>query len=260
MIDLCVTNYKTPECLARLLDAVQKEDDPTVWKMWIADNSSRDRGVVAARQVLDCDRVEHLYDNDNIGYAAACNHLASQGSGDIIGLLNADAWLTTEDLRQIQLRFDETDVAILGPKQRNEQHKITHGGIFGTQKEPEMRGWLKFDPKDEMYRDTLEAVTVSGAAYFIRRDVWDELTNCPTYHEMHPKALGAFLPTKHYYEETWCSYHAAAHGHKIVYDGTISIGHTFHASSPINSEPQELFYNSQVMFRTMCDIHGIPHD
>jgi GT2 family glycosyltransferase len=195
--------------------------------------------------------------NDNIGYAKACNQLAIYGTGDIIGLLNADVWLNTAHVDTIQQRFDNGDFHIYGPKQRDEHKKITHGGIVGTPASPRHRNWQKLDSHGELSNDIIEPVTISGSAYFIRRNTWDELTNCPTYRECYPEAEGAFLPTRHYYEETWCSYHARSHGYKIVFDGTVTIGHSFHASPIKSSTDQRYFSESRILFDDMCLYHEI---
>lgn len=62
------------------------------------------------------------------------------------------------------------------------------------------------------------------------------------------------------YEETWCSYHARAHGFNVVYDGSISIGHSWHASSPVGGKQDRHFKESQRLFRRACLIHEIECD
>lgn len=260
MIDLCVVNFNTGDKLMRLLDTIHSDwdGDESTWSMYIADNGSTDESLAMLTQ-----RSWYrgsLYSNENIGYSAACNQLASIGYGDIIGLLNADVWLTSADVQKIQEIFDkDPTVAILGPKQRDENGLIRHAGIVGDNEHPKHRGWNEFDPRDELYRDQVDCVTISGSAYFIRRDVWEELWNCEVYRAMFPDATGAFLPTPHFYEETWCSYHARYHNHRVVYDGSVSIGHTWHASSPIGSQ-NERFKVSYKIFSQAADFHGISHD
>lgn len=282
-IDLCIVNFNTNDCLQRFLDTLHsdgpKKDqwvegsewkiDPA-WKLYIADNGSSDNSInwlagTVFEQMPYPDTqvhywVEHVDFNQNIGYARACNHLASLGNSDIIALLNADVWMTTKDVRDIEEIFKQNpDIAILGPKQRSTDDTIVHAGIFGRYDAPAHRGWREHDPNDTLYRDRLEAVTVSGSAFFIRRSVWNELTNCPLYRDLFPDAMGAFMPCRMYYEETYCAYHARAHGYRAFYDGSVSIGHQWHASSPVGSQTPK-FHESQAIFRMACDYHGIAHD
>lgn len=267
-VDLCVVTYNNRFEIQRLLEEfyssihdVDPRDERDSWRIFIADNGSTD-GTVEFLQAMDKFYfVDHVVFNDNIGYARACNHLASLGNADVIALLNADTWFTARDVQRLNRYLeDSSDVAIVGPKQRNEQGWITHAGIFGSNDAPKHRGWREYDPHDQLYRDCQEAVTVSGSAYFIKRPIWEELTHCFCYRGLHPDAEGAFLPTQHYYEETWCSYHARAHGYRVMYNGTVSIGHTWHASSPVGGEADRQFRVSRNIFREACDAHNISRD
>jgi glycosyltransferase involved in cell wall biosynthesis len=260
-IDLCVVSHNNikelPRQVEKLLeDGYQYKD----WHYFLADNGSTDGTAEWIDKNFD-DSFGTIEFNENIGYAAAANQLAAKGTSEIIGILNADVWLTYNDVRKIQDAFNaDASISILGPKQRNEDGCITHAGIEGTNTKCRPRAWKIWDPQDEYFRTQEDMVSVSGSAYFIRRNVWNILTKCPIYREMHPHAEGAFLPTPHYYEETWCSYHARAHGFRVVYDGSISIGHSWHASHELHSPQDDLFPISQKMFREICEHHGIEHD
>lgn len=288
-VDLCTVNYNTKKELDRHIKALisdvdfpeenymgtgfLRHDRPILpWSLHIADNGSTEDN---SRMYLERAMVpENVCLNQNIGYARACNQLATLGDGDIIGLLNSDVWMTTAQVQQVQRTFDEhPEVDILGPKQRDETGAVVHGGIFGTNTAPKFRGWKQSDIYDELYRDLLPAVTVSGSAYFVRRTVWEALTNDEEYQAVirqlmtegliRPDALrypGAFLPTMHYYEETFCSYFARHRGYGVFYDGRVSIGHSWHASHEVGSPQDMLFHESQATFRRACDMLGIERD
>jgi GT2 family glycosyltransferase len=267
VIDLCVVNYNTRPLLQRLVDELHKGVDSSNknWKLYIADNDSSDDTIQWIRENDSNYSIDRIFLNKNIGYSAACNQLAAHGTGDIIALLNSDVWFTNEDINAVQKIFDDnTDIHILGPKQRDEYGLIRHAGIIGSNTQPKHRGWNQADQKDELYKDRVPCVTVSGSAYFIRRSVWDALTNDEEYRKMYPEAIGAFLPTPHYYEETWCSYFARHRGYNVVYDGSVSIGHSWHASSPKPGEgyshADAQFKTSQSIFRKACDTIGIERD
>lgn len=271
MIDLCVVNYNTRPLLQRFLDTLHSDlDDPNgalvkSWNLYITDNGSSDDFIPWMRQSEERYRIDRTYLRENIGYSAAVNMMASKSTGDIVGVLNGDVWMTTSDCVKIQDIFDENpDIHILGPKQRDENGFITHAGIIGTNIAPKHRGWREHDPQDILYKDRINCVTVSGSAYFVRRDVWDALTNNEKYREIYPNAIGAFLPTPHYYEETWCSYFARHLGYNVVYDGSVSIGHSWHASTPKPgqgiSHADRYFPVSRDIFRKACDHIGIERD
>lgn len=263
MIDLCVVNYNTRPLLNRFIDCLHHDlhEVEKNWNLYVADNGSRDDSVKWLKYNFSRYKIKKFYENENVGYSAACNQLASNGTGEIIALLNSDVWITSMDLVKIEKIFKENnDIHILGPKQRDELGHITHAGIVGTNTEPRHRGWREHDPNDTLYKDRVNCVTVSGSAYFIRRTVWDSLTNDEQYREMFPDAKGAFLPTPHYYEETWCSYFARHRGYNVVYDGTVSIGHSWHKSSPVGGEADAKFAISREIFRKSCDYIGIERD
>ena len=275
MIDLCTVSYNTRPLLERQLntllsDSPAEHDRP--WHLFIADNDSQDDTRDFLR-THTTGPTAVLY-NKNIGYARACNQLAALGEGDIIGLLNADVWLTTSDVMAIQKSFDEDpNMHLMGPKQRDERGNITHAGIVGTNTAPRHRGWHLPDQEDIQFRDKVPVVTVSGSAYFIRRSTWEALTNDEEYVALvkdfvtrgllQADALeypGAFIHTPHYYEETFCSYFANHRGYGLYYDGRVSIGHSWHASHSKGSEVDQSWSISQNIFREACDKLGIEHD
>jgi GT2 family glycosyltransferase len=261
MIDLCVVNYNTKDLLARFLDSLHSDFSENIWNLYVCDNGSSDGSKQWLIENKSNYSINEIHFNNNIGYSSACNHLASRGSADIICLLNADVWMKTEDIKKIQSIFYGNDqIHILGPKQRDEDGFITHAGIVGTNTSPRHRGWREHDPGDKLYRDRIDCVTVSGSAYFIRRNVWLSMTYNPKYQNMVPGAIGAFLPTPHYYEETWCSYYARSLGYNVIYDGSVSIGHSWHKSSPVGGEADQKFKISQKIFREACDYMGIDRD
>jgi hypothetical protein len=163
-----------------------------------------DAVVAKAAQEQD-GTIRVISSEENTGYARACNFAASFGCDhDVLGLFNADIILTPDSVDEcVTALLSQPDWAVLGPRQVDSKGRITHAGIVGTQAAPRHRGWHRADRGQ--FTDVLDDVpTVSGAAYFIKRHVWDELTSCPIYRRSAPEALGAFLPTKHFHEETFC--------------------------------------------------------
>lgn len=261
-IDVIVVNYKSPDDLDKFLNSYRKWEDLGS-ELWIVNVDPDPADLRVANAAFNIQGEVHLLrHNKNVGYARAVNDAAARGCREIIAIFNADTELTAgllEDCSQA-LKYNQ-DWGVLGPRQVDDQGRITSAGIFGTLDAPLHRGWKQAN-SDE-FGDVREAVTVSGSAYFVKRTVWDELTACPTYREVAPDAEGAFLPTDFYYEETWCSYHAQAHGHKVIYYGLATMIHRWHQA--ISSHGKEVWAaqkmkESQALFRTACDSHGILHD
>jgi len=275
MIDLCIVNYNTQSEIYRLVNSLGKQSlNGSLYNLTIWDNQSVDGSQQLLRDLQSQYDIKVELCDKNVGYSRACNAMGNSGSSDIIALLNSDVWFSESDLLSIHKAFDENqDISILGPKQRDEQDRITHAGIFGSNTKPQLRGWKEHDPNDILYRSLEKCISVSGSAYFIRRSVWLDLAQHKDYHKaiqclidnklLNPNDLdnlGPFLPTPHYYEETFCSWFARHLGYGVYYDGRTSIGHSWHASHEVGSPADKMFKRSQHMFRIACDNIGMTHD
>ena len=254
-IDIVVVNYHTPEDLEEFTDSLYRHPPSQPATLTIVD-------VEAEVQFEPFQWVGgpgiRLGFPDNIGYAGACNAAVTYGSGEHLALFNADVTLSDGAVDHCSRWLNEPGVGVVGPRQVDAAGKIRHAGIFGSHRRPVHRGWGAQDRGQ--YHDVCDAVTVSGSAYFVRRDVWRQLTLCPLYQEIVPDASGAFLPTPHYYEETWCSYHAAAHGHRVLYCGEVTVMHKWHRASPVGGFADTQMPVSRALFRKACEHHGIECD
>lgn len=261
-MDLVVVSYQTPPDLSRFLEAYSEVEGEVDARLTVVNVEpwADDHEVLEAWAGKLESLAGGISHRENIGYARACNDAASGGDGDIVGFFNADTELRPGVLRTVLAAFDtNADVGIVGPKQVDEHGRVTHAGIFGTNEQPSLRGWHAADRGafDDVRTD---AVSVSGAAYFVRRSMWEELTACESYQAIAPGADGAFLPTQHYYEETFCSYHARAHGWDVMYLGDVTMIHRWHRASPIGGFADRMMEQSRRYFRAACDVHGITRD
>lgn len=264
-IELVVVNYQTPGDLYRFMQSYvnAKIEIPNTLHVVNVEPTSDDEAVVRdwAREL----RFLYSKHGDNIGYGRACNHAALYPDREVIAFFNADTRLTPGVVEgcHAALMANE-DWAVVGPRQINQAGKITAGGVYGTLEYPSFDGrWLALDRGQ--YNDVRDdCVNVSGSAYFVKRTVWDELTNCPDYLNCPEvaalKPIGAFLPTPHYYNETWTSYHAIKHGYKVVYYGPERMYHEWHRASPVGGFGEKTAKESLALFRAACDFHGIPHE
>jgi GT2 family glycosyltransferase len=246
-VDVVVVNYKTYPELEQFCSSwlAHKFDGCT---LTVVDVEGKSR-------LGDSVRVHHQIDRwinteENCGYGRACNFGAAQGDNDVILLANADT-LLSEDFRDCyDALIGIPEWGVLGPRQVNDQNQITAGGIIGTERNIGQRGWMETD-HGQYSMVTTDAKSVSGALYFIKRSVWDELIACP---------LGpgtGFLETPHYFDETFCSYHVRAHGYKTVYYGPAKMIHLWHRASPHGGWADNQFNTSQQMMREACAKHNL---
>jgi GT2 family glycosyltransferase len=254
VIDVVAVNYKTEVELEEFI-ASYRRTAPKDSTLTVVDVESFGNNRISRNTVID----EYLFFSENLGYGRACNLGALGGSNEAILLANADTVLTmTPDGRSgLQVCAEAllngpSDWAVLGPRQVDQQHYITHAGIFGPDQSPVQRGW--HEPDHGQYTDIRDdAWSVMGALYFIKRSVWEELTVCP----LAPQAFGAFLETRLYFEETFCSLHARAHGWKVVYYGAVTMIHHWHRSIKKTPGAANLFSSSREIYRKACADHKI---
>ena len=263
MVEVVVVNYRTPHDLLAFTRSLyrSKHDCEFTLTIFNVDPTPEDLRVGFSLEEEHYNTV-HMHSRTNIGYAGAVNWaLKVGGPGFVppyIAIFNADTRLRDGVLDGcLQALEDNPDWGAVGPRQYDDRNRLTHAGIFGTLDKPQHRGWLAAN--DGRYQDVKEAVTISGSAYFTRRSLWEEMTECPLYVEAAPEAVGAFLPTPHFYEETYYSYHLQAHGYKVMYLGTEGMIHLHGKATPPGTATK-LMKTSQTIFRDACDKHGIRHD
>ena len=265
MIDLLVVNYNTPHLLERLLDTLHSDYEPGVWNLYLQDNGSTDDSA----DIINGWVKEHKYKfgyvkyGDNVGYSAAINSMASISKSEFLCAVNADTWFTTNHVKEVEETFHFIPSAgIIGVKQMDEDSIIRHGGIFWDGiANPIHRGWNKPDPNDEYFKVNQPCWTVSGSIYYVRRSTWDHLSNYEPYRQLYPDHTGAFLPTPHFFEETFCSQLAHHLGYDVVYAGEVeTAGHTWHASSKVGDASRMYFERSRQMYKNACDALGIHHE
>jgi GT2 family glycosyltransferase len=255
-MDIVVVNYHTPQDLWRFLTALEKYPPPSSSTLTVVDVATEPGDAFFE---WSHGTARWLGVEDNIGYGRACNLGASFGDDEIIAFFNADVEVTPGSLANCESALvGHNDWSILGPRQIDGQNRLRHAGILGTRTQPGHRGWA--ETNRGQYTDVCDAVTVAGSAFFVKRAVWAELTACPIFRRVAPDEPGAFLPTPHYYEETWAAYHAQAHGHRVIYYGSVTLIHRWHQASPVGGWADQQAPISRKMFRTACDEHGIGHD
>ena len=260
VIDLVAVAYNAATETARFLDSLGKVGVP--FSLLVIENRSTDPQVLTVlekwreqiKAIPECVGYAVLPQDQNLGYARACNMGASLGSAPYLALLNCDIAFEEGCVQTIVDYFEANPRAgVVGPRTTTSAGLLTHAGIVREIGGRDLhRAWLQ--PNGPQYADTMSVPTVSGATYFVRRTAWSELTDCHLFQEEAMGAKGAFLPTKHFYEETWCSYHARAHDWDVVYLGAAKMVHEWHKSSPVGSIP---LHEAEEQFRKACAHHDI---
>lgn len=263
-LDIVVVNYKSPGDLWAFLNSYNNAYPQIPHSLHVVNVQPEDADIRVAKEWAQEFRFLYTEYSDNVGYATACNAAAQMPDREALAFFNADTkleWGVLETCHAELMCHD--DWGVLGPRQVNDANLITSAGVFGTFSAPVLRGWQEPD-NGVSYSDVRpDAVSVSGSAYFVKRSVWDELTNCQYFigcPEVWPlKPKGAFLPTQHYYEETYLSYHAQAHDYRVVYYGPSRMVHNWSQEGAADAS-SKYWADSQALFRAACDFHDMEHD
>lgn len=263
-IDLIVVNYRSPVDLTGFLASVLVNPPEPPWSLHVVNVAPQDDDLEVYksfdRQPQLRGRMDHIVIPENVGYARAVNRASRLCVRETIGVFNADTRLKENVANECHNALhSKVEWGVLGPRQIDDEGRVTAAGIFGTNDRPQDRAF--HHPNSDEYADVRDdAVTVSGSAYFIKATVWEELATCPIYRKTTPTAQGAFLPTPLYYEETFCSYHAREHGHKVVYYGAATMVHRWRKAPRTPGSDALKIQMSKKIFQRACDEHGIQHD
>lgn len=256
-VDIVVVAWKSPTDLRGFLNSWLDAQISIPTDLWVVLNEFGSEDIDVASQYPS---VHVILNTENEGYARAVNQGVKQGDRPVVGIFNADTRFLPRVVEKCnQALRAHKEWAVLGPRTVDDDGMLTNAGVVGSQAEPQIRFWKERD-RGQADDVLTECPTVFGAAYFIKRSVWNELTDCSEFRKVAPDAEGAFLPTPHYYEETYCSYHARHHGYKCVYYGPVHMVHRWHKASPVGGFADSLFEVSRKTFREACDAHSIEHD
>lgn len=263
-VDVVVVNYRTPQLLEDFIASLVNNIPENPLNLTIY-NVKPDYESYRYAEVCRKVGIVHLWHPSNIGYASAVNQSVERGERECIAIFNADTVFTHNILDECHDQLmSHKNWGVLGPKQVNEKGQVTSGGVVGTNTNPELRWWKQSDGADKATVDE-DCVSVAGSAYFIKRELWDQITFDDKYRKAHQmvfgsEPLGAFPAFAHYYEEFSCSLMARNHGWKVVYYGPCSMQHLWHKSSDVGSEVDRNMPVMRDQFRKLMDLMEIEHE
>jgi len=205
------------ECLERIFQAGRP------FSTIVVDNASTDGSP--ERIEREHPWVELVRSQTNLGYAGANNLGARRATGDILIMLNPDAFVEPGWLEPVALRFADPAVAAVGPRiyrgRAGETLDSAGGDIEFPVGDAPGRGYLqRFGPA---YAQPEDVAYLSGAAFAIRADVF--------------RTAGGFDESFFcYYEETDLCWRVRMMGLRCVYEPASIVRHlgsfTFGGASP----------------------------
>lgn len=234
-IQLIVVNYRTYSLLQKFIDSYLQYRPSSSSDLMIVDVGSTEE-----MENIRTYGLQTVREYENIGYARACNWAGylTRGVSRNLAFFNADTLFVNDTCVDICVQYlnDNPRVGIVGPLQYSTNGKITSGGAFGPF--DNLKDRLFHSQKIDECRDTVQATSVSGSAFFTKRHLWEGLNGCPPFRQMYPSAIGGFPVVPHFWEETSYCFHAAQHGYDTVFVGAAEMVHLWHQSSSLGSQSE----------------------
>lgn len=184
MLDVLIVNYNTAHLLQPMFDACNRASDGLDVRYWIVDNASTDDSVAVLQH--DFQQVSVQINDRNVGFGRANNQLLPFVQGELVLLLNTDAFVAPDTLRttlefmRMHPRCGVLGVKLLGRDgalQPSCRYFPTPFNVFLSR-----TGLGRFfpgaRPVDDMTWDhasARECDWVPGCYYLVRREVLDQV-------------------------------------------------------------------------------------
>lgn len=194
-VAVVILNWNGKKYLADFLPSVLASTYPNL-KIYVADNGSTDDSVEFLRSHFPA--VEILINPSNDGFATGYNKALSHISEDISILLNSDVEVTAGWIEPIISIFEQDDLlAAVQPKVLDYNHKDhfeyagAAGGWIDRYGYPFSRGRLfdKLEKDEHQYDDATRVFWASGAAMFIRTEIFKKMGGFDPYFFAHQEEI-----------------------------------------------------------------------
>lgn len=173
---LIIANYNTApltkDCIESIFTHCRADDLEII----VVDNASRDNSVEILEQTFGS-RIKVIKNQTNLGFATANNQAARQATGDYLFFLNSDTLLTEDILPEIKNIFAaRPDIGIIAPTLLTSNREFQAGahGRFPSLRQI-LSNKLSFSSKNKTSGNLIITDWVSGAALFIRREVFEKI-------------------------------------------------------------------------------------
>lgn len=193
-VSLIIVNYNACDCIVACVSSALSQVDEVI----VVDNASRDDSLAQLQAEFPGDRqLKIIYNQENLGFAAACNIGAEHSTSTNLFFLNPDCVLKPDSVKHlVRVLDDDPDVGMVGGLLLNPDGTEQAGGrraiptpwrsfvrAFGLSRFAGRWPRLFFDfhlHKQPLPTQPIEVEAISGACMLVRRaamqDVgrWDE--------------------------------------------------------------------------------------
>ena len=181
-IAIVILNWNGKELLKQFLPSLVKHSSMGNCDIYVADNASTDDSVDFINSNFPTIKI--IQNSTNEGYAKGYNNALQQVEADVYALVNSDVQVTENWLVPIMSEFEKNSkTSIIQPKIKDFNNREffeyagAGGGFIDKYGFPYCRGRI-FDTieKDTQQYDDIQSIFwASGACFFIRKEVFNDL-------------------------------------------------------------------------------------
>ena len=179
-IAVVVLNWNGKKLLEQFLPSIVKFSDNAT--IYLADNASTDDSIAFVENHFPTIKI--IKNNTNFGFAKGYNEALKCVNENILALVNSDIEVTENWLKPIIQTFEnEPQTAVIQPKILDFKNKLKFeyagaaGGFIDKYGIPFCRGRIfdSIENDNGQYNDNCEIFWASGACFFIRKKVFNEM-------------------------------------------------------------------------------------
>src|SRR6187399_2677972 len=247
-LSVIIVSYNSIELLENCLFSVQKAMRAIDGEIIIVDNNSND----GSKEYLPSKfpEVKFIFNNENLGFAKACNQGFKISSGNYILFLNPDTVLTETSLKDCISFFEShTDAGAVGVRMLDEKGSFLNESkrglpspsasfykLFGlTAMFPGSRTFGKYYQGHLPENENNPVDVLSGAFMMVKREVFEKVNGFDESFFM-------------YGEDIDLSLRITQQGYKNYYLGKISVTHLKGGSTSYNYKYIQDFYGAMKLF------------
>lgn len=169
-LSFIIVNYQSEKYLAKCISSIKEKVLAVDYEIIVVNNDDLDPGGLSEIKIINSEK--------NIGFGAACNLGARSAQGEILCFLNPDTEIMSENITELVQEFNSANIGVIGSRLADEKNN-TQEWIAG--KEITILSTLlnnlgyKRDQKVWESDSPVECAWVTGAAMFVRKDIFQKL-------------------------------------------------------------------------------------
>ena len=179
-IGIVILNWNGEDLLEKFLPSVYNNSEEH--QIYVIDNNSNDNSIGIIKKNFK--KIKIIQNKENYGFAKGYNEGLKQINEEVVCLLNNDVEVTRNWLNPVLKTFKtEKETVVIQPKILDFKNKNMFeyagaaGGFIDYYGYPYCRGRIfgEIEKDNGQYDDDIEIFWASGACFFIRKRVFDEL-------------------------------------------------------------------------------------